>query len=217
MDLGDKHLLVLEKEKTEKYNIYLNYAKELTELRQETALRVATKVNKELEFLKLPHGEFKILVLPDNYSKTGQDRVVFQVKTNKGSNFGDLNKIASGGEMARFMLALKMVLAEVDVISTLILDEIDIGVGGEVADAIGVRLANLANNIQTIVVTHSHQVASKGGIHYLVAKNIHNDDTITTVQLLNYPERVQEIARMLSGSAISQEAVATAISLLQNK
>lgn len=217
MDISDKKLLALKEEEQEKYNIYLNYAKELTALRKKTALTVAYKVNAELEFLKLPHGEFKILVLPDSYSKKGQDKVVFQVKTNKGSDFGDLNKIASGGEMARFMLALKMVLAEVDVISTLILDEIDIGVGGDVADAIGVRLANLANNIQTIVVTHSHQVASKGTKHYLVAKNIHNDDTITTVQLLNYQERVQEIARMLSGSVISQEALATATNLLQNK
>lgn len=217
MDISDKQLLALQEDEKEKYDIYLNYARKLTALRQETAIKVASKVNKELEFLKLPHGEFKVVVLPDNYSKKGQDKVIFQVKTNKGSNFGDLNKIASGGEMARFMLALKMVLAEVDVISTLILDEIDIGVGGDVADAIGVRLANLANNIQTIVVTHSHQVASKGRNHYLVAKNIYNDDTITTVQLLNYQERVQEIARMLSGSIISQEALATATNLLENK
>ncbi len=197
-----------------KYSKFKNLAEKLSIARRKSADIVDKKVNGELAFLKLSNAEFKTNIAPSLDGEFGIDKVVFKVKTNIGSDFGDLNKVASGGEMARFMLALKIVLAEVDIIGTIILDEIDIGVGGEVAEAIGQRLLYLSEKIQTIVVTHSHQVASKGENHYKVLKETIQGEVLSKLVLLSTEERIEEIARMLSGAEITEQARATAITLL---
>lgn len=197
-----------------KYEDFKNLAQQLSKERQKVAKLVDAKVNDELAFLKLSGAEFKTVIDQEIENENGIDKVVFKVRTNKGSDFGELNKVASGGEMARFMLALKIVLAEVDIIGTIILDEIDIGVGGEVAEAIGQRLLYLSEQIQTIVVTHSHQVASKGEHHYKVLKEEANNEITSKLSLLTTEQRIEEIARMLSGAEITEAARATAISLL---
>lgn len=197
-----------------KYNNFKKLAEKLSEQRKQSAEYVDKKVNSELAFLKLSTAEFKTSIENEIEGEFGIDKVVFKVRTNLGADFGDLNKVASGGEMARFMLALKIVLAEVDIIGTIILDEIDIGVGGEVAEAIGQRLLYLSEKIQTIVVTHSHQVASKGEHHYKVLKETIDNQVFSKLSLLSSEARIEEIARMLSGAEITEQARATAITLL---
>ncbi|MDR0483837.1 MAG: DNA repair protein RecN [Alphaproteobacteria bacterium] len=217
LSLGENLIDNIKHESEEKYRIFLDFANQLSQKRVGSAKIVDTKVNAELAFLKLQSAEFFTLVEKENEGEFGIDKITFKVKTNKGADWGDLNKIASGGEMARFMLALKIVLAEVDIINTIILDEIDIGVGGEVAESIGRRLLYLSQNIQTIVVTHSHQVAASGNHHYKVLKEIINDEVLSKLILLNNDERIQEIARMLSGEVITPQAIATAKALLNQE
>jgi len=140
--------------------------------------------------------------------------VEFEVSTNPGAPFGPLTRIASGGELSRFILALKVALAEAGSAATMIFDEVDRGVGGAVASAIGERLARLAQNSQVLVVTHSPQVAARASHHYRIEKSHASDGTRTTVRKLNASERREEIARMLSGAAVTEEARAQASRLL---
>ena len=138
----------------------------------------------------------------------------FTVATNPGAPAGPLSRIASGGELSRFLLALKLCLAGPDTGLTMIFDEIDRGVGGATADAVGRRLARLAANGQVLVVTHAPQVAARGAHHWRVEKHVKGDVTRSTVRALSGPDRVDEIARMLSGERITQEARAAAEALL---
>ncbi len=200
-----------------KYNLFKEQAFVLSSLRREAAKVIDYKIKNQLNHLKLQDAEFKTVITSDTEGAFGIDRLIFKVKTNRGSEFSDLNKIASGGEMARFMLALKIVLAEVDCIGTLILDEIDIGVGGDVAEAIGQRLNYLSEKVQTIVVTHSHQVAAKGSNHYKVIKEILENQVETKVIFLAKEDRINEVARMLSGVEITAAAREIAINLLDKK
>ena len=147
--------------------------------------------------------------------QAGIDRVEFEVSTNPGAPFGPLTRIASGGELSRFILALKVALAEQGGAATVIFDEIDRGVGGAVASAIGERLARLASGGQLLAVTHSPQVAARGQTHYLIAKTSEGTVTRTSVSLLDPPGRQEEIARMLSGAEITSEARAQADRLLE--
>ena len=147
--------------------------------------------------------------------RPGTDRVEFEISTNPGAPFGALTKIASGGELSRFILALKVALAEEGGASTMIFDEIDRGVGGAVASAIGERLARLATKSQLLVVTHSPQVAARASRHYRIEKSHGDEGTRTTVRLLDADERREEIARMLSGAAVTEEARAQAARLLE--
>ncbi|MDR2008059.1 MAG: DNA repair protein RecN [Alphaproteobacteria bacterium] len=197
-----------------KYKNFTDAASMLSAARIEAAIGVDKKINEELEFLKLGNAEFKTAIVQEGEGLSGFDRITFKVITNRGADWGDLNRVASGGEMARFMLALKIVLAEVDIIGTIILDEIDVGVGGEVAEAIGRRLLYLSQKIQVIVVTHSHQVASKGNYHYKVLKEVLDDEVLSKLVLLNREDRIMEVARMLSGELITPQAIATAETLL---
>jgi DNA repair protein RecN (Recombination protein N) len=136
------------------------------------------------------------------------------VSTNPGAPFGPLTRIASGGELSRFILALKVALAEAGSAATMIFDEVDRGVGGAVASAIGERLARLAERSQVLVVTHSPQVAARASHHYRIEKSHGPDGTRTTVRKLSAEERREEIARMLSGASITEEARAQALRLL---
>ncbi|HET9352755.1 MAG TPA: DNA repair protein RecN, partial [Sphingomicrobium sp.] len=146
---------------------------------------------------------------------SGSDRVEFEISTNPGAPFGPLIKIASGGELSRFILALKVALAESASAGTMIFDEIDRGVGGAVASAIGERLARLARKSQLLVVTHSPQVAARAAHHYRIEKAHEEGITRTHVRKLTPDERREEIARMLSGAAITDEARAQAARLLE--
>jgi DNA repair protein RecN (Recombination protein N) len=146
---------------------------------------------------------------------SGRDRVEFQVSTNPGAPFGPMVRIASGGELSRFILALKVALAEEGGATTMIFDEIDRGVGGAVASAIGERLQRLADAGQVLVVTHSPQVAARGASHLLIEKSHDGLITRTGVRLLDEPRRREEIARMLSGAEVTDEARAQAIRLLE--
>ncbi len=197
---------------------YTHAAGELSDARRMAAARLDAAVAGELKPLKLDAARFQTLVerLPaERWGPEGMDRVEFLIATNPGAPFAPLIKIASGGELSRFILALKVALAEEGGADTIIFDEIDRGVGGAVAAAIGERLARLAQGKQLLAVTHSPQVAAKGAAHYQIAKASDGLVTRTSVRLLGAEERREEIARMLSGAEVTDEARAQAVRLLE--
>ena len=197
---------------------YRALAAEVSELRRAGAERLDAAVAGELAPLKLDAARFRtsVTVLPeDRWGPAGSDAVEFLISTNPGSDFAPLGKIASGGELSRFILALKVALAEQGGAATVIFDEIDRGVGGAVASAIGERLARLASAGQLLAVTHSPQVAARGNRHYVIAKSSEGTVTRTSVHLLDHAGRQEEIARMLSGAEVTPEARAQADRLLE--
>jgi DNA repair protein RecN (Recombination protein N) len=150
------------------------------------------------------------------WTADGIDKVAFLISTNPGAPEGPLGKVASGGELSRIMLALKVVAAEPGDVPTLIFDEVDANVGGATADAVGERLARLAGGLQVLVVTHSPQVAARGRDHMRVEKGVNGgEDTVTRVRRLDEEGRREEVARMLSGAAITEEARAQAARLIE--
>lgn len=215
---GEETLARLEAAAGEARDAFAEAARAVSAVRHEAAARLDAAVAGELVPLKLDAARFRtdIAELPqDQWSQAGIDRVEFLVSTNAGTPFGALGKIASGGELSRFILALKVALAERGGAATLIFDEIDRGVGGAVASAIGDRLARLASGAQLLVVTHSPQVAARGRHHLLIAKSREATVTRTGVRALDADERREEIARMLSGATVTDEARAQADRLLE--
>jgi len=194
---------------------YLNLAAQLSDQRREEAGKLDEALASELHPLKLDAARFRTALTQAEPGPTGTDRVEFEISTNPGAPFGPLTKIASGGELSRFVLALKVALAEAGSAGTMIFDEIDRGVGGAVASAIGERLARLARQSQVLVVTHSPQVAARATQHFRIEKVHGPDGTRTTVRRLDDAERREEIARMLSGAAVTDEARAQAARLLE--
>jgi DNA repair protein RecN (Recombination protein N) len=194
---------------------YRAAAERLTAARVAAAARLDAAVMAELAPLKLEAARFRTALTPADAGPAGTDRVEFTVSTNPGAPFGALTRIASGGELSRFILALKVALAEEGGASTMIFDEIDRGVGGAVASAIGERLHRLAEQSQLLVVTHSPQVAARARHHYRIEKSHGPEGSRTTVRLLGAEERKEEIARMLSGAAVTDEARAQAARLLE--
>jgi DNA repair protein RecN (Recombination protein N) len=194
---------------------YAEAAAALSRRRHEAASRLDAAVAAELAPLKLDSAKFRTSIAAAEPGPSGTDRVEFEVSTNPGAPFGPLTRIASGGELSRFILALKVALAEAGSAATMIFDEVDRGVGGAVASAIGERLARLAENSQVLVVTHSPQVAARASHHYRIEKSHGPDGTRTTVRKLDAAERREEIARMLSGASITEEARAQAAKLLE--
>jgi DNA repair protein RecN (Recombination protein N) len=208
----------LKKELKEAKEIYLNEAKKLSKMRKESGKTLSEKLMQELKPLKMEKTVFDIEfqdLNEENWSPCGLESVKFVASTNPGMPMNDLSKIASGGELSRFMLALKVVLSRVKSVPTIIFDEIDAGIGGAIADAVGERLKRLGKNLQVMVVTHHPQVASKGDYHLRVRKNQEQDTTNTFVDILENLERTQEIARMLSGESITDEALKTAEKLME--
>jgi DNA repair protein RecN (Recombination protein N) len=193
---------------------YSAAAAALSRQRHEAAARLDKAVAAELVPLKLDAARFKTEITGAEAGPSGTDRVEFQVSTNPGAPFGPLTRIASGGELSRFILALKVSLAEAGTAATMIFDEVDRGVGGAVASAIGERLARLAQQSQVLVVTHSPQVAARASHHYRIEKSHGTDGTRTSVRKLSAEERREEIARMLSGASVTDEARAQASRLL---
>ncbi|VWX52237.1 DNA repair protein RecN [Novosphingobium sp. 9U] len=197
---------------------YRAQAEALHATRVAAALRLDDAVANELAPLKLDAARFRTAVadLPEErWGAHGMDQVEFLISTNPGAPFAALAKIASGGELSRFILALKVALAEEGGAATVIFDEIDRGVGGAVASAIGERLARLASAGQLLAVTHSPQVAARGTRHYMIAKSSEGTVTRTSVVLLSEAQRKEEIARMLSGAEVTDEARAQADRLLE--
>ena len=218
IEAGGEGLALLEAEVAAKHAAYVMSATALSEARRASAAKLDAAVKVELAPLKLDAAQFQTAVeqLPeDRWAGSGMDRVEFLISTNPGAPFAPLAKIASGGELSRFILALKVALAEEGGAATIIFDEIDRGVGGAVAAAIGERLARLAQHTQLLAVTHSPQVAAKGKAHYFIAKSSQGTVTRTGVVLLDNEARSQEIARMLSGAEVTDEARAQAKRLLE--
>jgi DNA repair protein RecN (Recombination protein N) len=218
IEAGGEGLALLEAEVAAKHNAYVQSASALSAARTAAAVKLDAAVKNELAPLKLDAAQFQTAVekLPeDRWTAWGMDRVEFLISTNPGAPFAPLAKIASGGELSRFILALKVALAQEGGAATIIFDEIDRGVGGAVAAAIGERLARLATRTQLLAVTHSPQVAAKGKAHYFIAKSSQGTVTRTGVTLLDAEARRQEIARMLSGAEVTDEARAQAERLLE--
>ncbi|MEQ1543342.1 MAG: DNA repair protein RecN [Novosphingobium sp.] len=215
---GEAELGALERAAQEAALDYRGRAEALSACRSEAAVRLDAAVAGELAPLKLDAAKFRTSVtrLPEErWGPSGIDAVEFLISTNPGAAFAPLAKIASGGELSRFILALKVALAEEGGAATVIFDEIDRGVGGAVASAIGERLARLADGGQLLAVTHSPQVAARGRTHYVIAKTSEGTVTRTSVHLLDAAGRQEEIARMLSGAEVTPEARAQADRLLE--
>jgi len=216
IDAGGERVAALEQQLEAARAAYEDAAASLTAERKSAAARLDERVASELVPLKLDAARFRTAIAASEPGAGGSDRVEFEVSTNPGAPFGPLTRIASGGELSRFILALKVALAEAGHASTMIFDEIDRGVGGAVASAIGDRLARLAAGSQVLVVTHSPQVAARAAHHYRIEKSHGPDGTRTSVRRLSADERREEIARMLSGSTITDEARAQAAKLLED-
>jgi DNA repair protein RecN (Recombination protein N) len=215
IDDGEERIAALTRDLDLARGDYQLAAAALTDARKAASARLDSAVAAELAPLKLDSAHFRTALGPAEPGPGGTDRVEFEVSTNPGAPFGPLTRIASGGELSRFILALKVALAEEGGAATLIFDEIDRGVGGAVASAIGERLARLAAGGQVLVVTHSPQVAARAAHHYRIEKAHGPAGTITSVRRLSPDERREEIARMLSGADITDEARAQAARLLE--
>lgn len=214
---GQEHILRLNKELFLAKQDYINKADIVRSLRRKAAQNLDSAVKSELPYLKMEKANFVTAIdnLPESsWSEKGMDDVSFKISTNANTDYGDLSKIASGGELSRFMLALKVNLAKKSSVETLIFDEIDAGIGGATAQAVGERLKKLSDMVQVLVVTHSPQVASFSKTHFMVSKSSQNDETTTSVCLLNENQKQEEIARMLSGDTITDEARAAAKALI---
>ncbi len=208
----------LENQRLALNNDYKKIADELSLRRKKSAKILSEKVEAELKFLKMGEVKFLVDIACDGLetcSQVGYEKVRFTASLNKNS-FDDISKIASGGELSRFMLALKVALLDVKSVPTMIFDEIDSGIGGSTADAVGKRLKTLSEKLQILVVTHQPQIASKADNHFKISKIISGDKAKTKIKKLDKQDREQEIARMLSGEEISVEAVLAARSLIEN-
>ncbi|EDM71166.1 DNA repair protein RecN [Roseobacter sp. AzwK-3b] len=214
LDQGDADIAALRAALAQAQAEYDATADALTAARKEAADRLDHAVTAELAPLKMERAVFSTEITRSDPGPDGRDNVTFTVATNPGAPAGPLNKIASGGELSRFLLALKVCLTGTDSGLTMIFDEIDRGVGGATADAVGRRLAQLAGGGQVLVVTHSPQVAARGAHHWRVEKKVVHDITLSTVTPLSQSDRVDEIARMLSGDRITAEARAAAEALM---
>ncbi|MEO0772536.1 MAG: DNA repair protein RecN [Pseudomonadota bacterium] len=214
VDRSDADLAEAEAAVAEARAAFDTAAEALSAKRAKAAGKLDKAMMAELAPLKLDRAQFETQVSASEPGPDGADSVTFTVATNPGAPAGPLNKIASGGELSRFLLALKVCLTDQAGGITMIFDEIDRGVGGATADAVGRRLAQLADQSQVLVVTHSPQVAAQGAHHWQVAKRVEKGATLSTVTPLIGPARVDEIARMLSGDTISDEARAAAEKLM---
>ena len=214
LDGGEKNIAALRRALTLAEDGYGAEAARLSAARKTAAARLDAAMAAELAPLKMERAVFATQVTPCDAGPEGQDAVAFTVATNPGAPAGPLNKIASGGELSRFLLALKVCLTGDTPGMTLIFDEIDRGVGGATADAVGRRLKALSDTAQVLVVTHSPQVAALGAHHWRVEKRVTGGMTTSTVTPLSAADRVEEIGRMLAGDTVSDAARAAARALL---
>ncbi|MEM7464560.1 MAG: hypothetical protein AAF362_17965 [Pseudomonadota bacterium] len=226
MESGEEELAELAGQLAELEGEYYRLAEDLSARRHEAAAKLCEVVDGELPALKLEQGKFIVNVesANENAGPEGIDLVEFWVRTNPGTNPGPILKVASGGELSRFLLALKVALTNKASAPTLVFDEIDSGAGGAVADAIGKRLGRLADGVQVLSVTHAPQVAARAGNHFRISKRplavgeSSNEAGIvaTVVDAITNGERREEIARMLAGAKITEEARAAADQLINH-
>ena len=217
IDDGGAALARLAKEVAVARDAYIAVATQLSAARGSAGDKLRIAVEKELPALMLGSARFRVgltAVEENDWGPLGMERVVFEVQTNPNTAAGPINRIASGGELSRIMLGLKVALAESDSVPTLVFDEVDAGVGGAAAAAVGDRLARLGGAVQVLVVTHSPQVAARGLQHLRIAKKADGTANRTDVVQLASEERAEEIARMLAGAQVTAEARAAAVSLL---
>lgn len=217
LDAGEDRLAALIEAASKARADYDRKAAALSTRRAKASKALEKAVAVELPDLKLERARFIVEMAsdPEGRGRSGIDQIEFHVQTNPGTRPGPMMKVASGGELSRFLLALKVSLADKGSAPTLVFDEIDTGVGGAVAEAIGVRLARLASNVQVLTVTHAPQVAARAEGHFLIAKEATRPDRVATrVQRIDEDHRSEEIARMLAGSVITEEARAAARKLL---
>ena len=213
LELGEDDIENLRKLEEAAYKDYVKKATEVSQARLAAALRLDGKIQAELPDLKMEKARFmtQISTKPENqWNENGRDDVCFMVSTNPNTPYGLISKIASGGELARFMLALKVNLAQTSQVETMIFDEVDTGIGGATAQAVGEKLAKLGEQVQVLVVTHSPQVAAQSKYHYKVEKTTIDNVTTTSLRELSAEEKTEEVARMLSGEHITDEARAAA-------
>ena len=214
---GSSHLDILNADVGRLRHQYIQDASELTKARKKSAKAIDKAIEAELPPLKLETAIFKTIIedLPEcEWGENGRERVTFEVKTNPNTPHGPLHKIASTGELSRLMLALKVALADANSVPTIIFDEVDAGIGGAVAAAVGNRLARLSEGFQVLVITHSPQVAARGDKHWRISKTHNGNSNLTLVDTLGPDDRTEEIARMLAGSQVTEAARAAANQLL---
>jgi len=195
--------------------IFNERANVLSGLRKVAADNLRKQILKELPDLKLGSADFVVDIQDCEPSYNGTNDVVFTIKTNPGTPFAPLNKIASGGELSRFMLALRVALNNPENKKTIVFDELDTGISGATASAVGARLNKLAKNEQLLVITHSAQVAGFADKHFKISKSCDNGKTTTTVNEIVGDERINEIARIISGAKITPESIASAKNLIK--
>lgn len=180
---------------------------ELTHSRMKVANLLEESLLKELESLNMKNTKFKVIFNKVGYTSSGCDDVEYYVSFNLGENLNPLNKVASGGEMSRFMLAFKKILSDVDKIETMIFDEIDTGISGRAAQVVGEKLAEMSKHKQLICITHLPQIAAFADDHYYIEKNVENERTFTSIRNLSYQDRQEEIARLISGKIITEKTL----------
>lgn len=204
----------LNKQKDQAYHEAYQIASKLTSLREEQGLIFVDALEKELKDLYLPDAKLKVDIKECSLSDTGKDDITFMVSMNKGQAFTPLNETASGGEISRLMLAIKTITMNQNQMNTFVFDEIDTGVSGKVADAIGLKMHSISLNNQVLCITHLPQVAIHADHHYAIKKLSHDEETYSTLAVLSEDERIEEIAKMLSGDVVTAEAIDNAKRLL---
>lgn len=218
VEAGDEALMALKAEEHQKRAHFEALAEKMSRARKDHASVLDQAVNHELQPLKLGGATFATTLTAldrKDWTEHGAEKIAFEISTNPGAPLGPIAKVASGGELSRFMLALKVVLAQADPIPTLVFDEVDAGIGGATAAAVGERLGTLARDVQVLVVTHSPQVGARGNHHLRVSKAEKDHGVISTIETLSPAQRTEEIARMISGEQITTEARAAADTLLK--
>ncbi len=214
IDNSDAELKKLKSDVKKYRAAFDQYAEQLTAARDAAANAMRAALLAELPDLKLGQADFAVVNNPAAPSVHGTDDILFMIKTNPGAPFAPLHKSASGGELARLMLAMRVVLAGDDNAHTFVFDEVDTGISGATASAVGLRLNKLANGSQALVITHSAQVAGYADRHYKISKTVKNDVTTTTVMEISGNDRLNEIARIISGEKITPQSLATAKTLI---
>ena len=216
LDAGQNSLAEKKLALKQAQDVYDGYTNTLSQARRTSAVTLDKAMISELAPLKMNRALFQTDVTPSEPGPHGKDMVIFHVRTNPGSPAGPLARIASGGELSRFLLALKVCLRTNEDVKTIIFDEIDRGVGGATADAVGRRLSDLATDTQVLAVTHSPQVAAFATRHFRVSKQQSDNETLSDVEDLDQDSRIREIARMISGDVITKEAIAAADTLIKS-
>lgn len=216
IDNSDIELKQCRAELDKNTKIFIEYAEKLTESRKQAAENIRKQILTELPDLKLGSADFMVQMENCEPTVHGTDNVIFMIKTNPGTPFAPLNKIASGGELSRLMLALRVVLNNPANHKVIVFDELDTGISGSTASAVGQRLDRLSKNEQLLVITHSAQVAGYADKHFKISKQSENNTTTTTVSEITDDDRINEIARIISGATITPESIATAKILIKN-